>query len=185
VREQDETDGRSVPGGLPSALVVGLDVREAEAAPGGAGRIVDLEQPEPEPASAECVRSELAQERLLLHAERRPVSPARRVQAKEGVEVCVESVAIRKSVGRVVPLEELPLERAHLVAEVAAPRGEQVLPAGSTDDRTSLSPEDARTGPIVAAGELLADEDVPTLALQQPAQSADRGRAVRRRANRP
>ena len=164
--EQDEAHGMLVPGRVASRLVEAFAAGVAQAVPGRHGLSVHLGEPEAQPAALERHGREVAMEGLELGGEGgRGVFPARGVQPEERGHVVLKPGGVAEAEGQLVALGQLALAAPHLVAEVLALGGEELVPALPADRQRGarLGEEDGgarHLGPAGGTAEAVSDQQV-------------------------
>ena len=178
MRHEHEAEAVSFKRRIASCLVVAADGADLEPVPGRDRAAVELEEPQPQPTAAERLSRELAVEGRVAEVRRRR-APARPVEGEEGVEVTVERRRIRESRGNVAFSANSSLAAPELLAEVPAPRGQVLVPRPrQAQRRTRLAPPLAPTEhlvPVLVAGELLAEEDIPVEPFERGRERVTRG----------
>jgi hypothetical protein len=127
-------------GGITTSLVVGCGCADLETVPGGDRGVVELEQPQSQPAALECCVRKLSMERRVAEIRAARV-PARAVEREERVQVTLERCAICEPKSD-TPIEfELALPSPQLLSEVCATRGQVSVPSalGHAEDWTRLA----------------------------------------------
>ena len=129
MREKHETD-RPLPERRVSSRLVGRpSAGEPETVKRGNRFVVDLEKPESQPPLLEGLRGEVTMKRRREEEGCRVVPPALAVQTEENVEVSRETLGIRGEPTRHrSELGQLARKAAHLLAEVAPPLPQVVVP---------------------------------------------------------
>src|SRR5215213_6573375 len=108
-----------VAGRIAPHLVIALAPPEAESVPGCRRAPVELEQPQPSPATLVRDRGETAMELLPPAEVGGCVGPASPVEGKQRVHALLElGLRLRRAVAEVVRQREPPLQSADLLAQV-------------------------------------------------------------------
>ena len=165
VAQQHEAGGLRVEPGVASALVVRLGAVHPEALPRGRGLAVKLEDPQPQASGREKRARGVALEGMAATGEDGGgPAPAQLVEPDECLEVAVEAVLVGEPVPKRVPLGQPPLAGPHLLSEVPAARGEELIPAPpvrpqdgcgrALDDRPAQN-----LLPLIGGGQALGDEE--------------------------
>ena len=149
---------------VSSRLVGRLGACEPETVKRGNRFVVDLEKPESQPPLLEGLRGEVTVKRRREEEGCGVVPPALAVQMEENVEVSRETLGIRgEAIRHRSELGQLARKAAHLLAEVAPPLPQELVPrvVFEAQYRTGLAVQGATSGQLpeaLIAGDLLGEQ---------------------------